>query len=44
MWAAEEGHAKIVELLLNAGANVDSQDRVRCTFIIAHMHYCYTIS
>ena len=30
MWAAEKGHADCVRLLLNAGADQDAKNNVRC--------------
>lgn len=39
MWAAGEGHADVVQLLLSAGANIDAEDEV-----ILLIHSCVTVS
>ena len=38
MFAAEKGHADVVQLLLSAGANIEAADKV-----ILMIHYCMVL-
>ena len=38
MWAASNGRADVVQVLVSAGANIEAKDKV-----ILMIHYCMTI-